>query len=75
MHQAGPRGLKIAFSQLGFDEQLSQFQVDLSAIIAAVLQRDCWSEAEDRMDARLGSEQGTDDRTMRDPGVTKDVHE
>jgi hypothetical protein len=75
MHKVAPCRLKIAFCQLGFDEEIAQFQIHLTSILGAVLQGDPRPDPKLGMDAGWDSEQGTDGLAAQDSRVAKDVHE
>ena len=75
MHEVASRRLKIAFRQLGFDEEIAQFQIHLTSILAPALQRDPRPDTKLSMNAGWDSEQGTDGLAAQDSRVAKDVHE
>jgi len=75
MHQVAPCRLKIAFGQLGFDEEIAEFQIHLTSILGPVLQRDLRPDAKLGMNAGPDPEQGTDGLAAQDSRVTKNVHE
>lgn len=75
MYEVAPCRLEVAFRQLGFDEEIAQFQIHLTSILATALQRDPRPDAKLSMNAAWDSEQGTDGLAAQDSRVTKDVHE
>src|ERR1700733_1933696 len=75
MHEVAPRRLKIAFRQLGFDEEIAQFQIHLTSILGPVLQRNPRPYAKLGTNAGWDSEQGTDGLAAQDSRIAKYVHQ
>src|ERR1700761_4536948 len=74
MHQVAPCRLKIAFRQLGFDEEIAQFQIHLTTILGSVLQRDSRSDAKLGTNTGWDSKQGTDRLAAQDSRIAKNIH-
>ena len=75
MHQVRPRGLKIAFRQFGFHQEVPELQVDLRSILRTALQGNTPSETKARADTRRKPQKGTERLPAKYPGIAKDVHQ